>query len=127
MLGELKIKVVSAVLKEDLDLLTKMDPYAIFILGSQKFSTHVANNQGMFPEWGDEFTFFVSDDEKLEIVLYDQDILVDDFIGSGFMSIYKLAERENIVKQLPLYKQGKDAGTIKFEMYFTSVSTAPRN
>ncbi len=123
MQGELKIIVKSAILKEDLDIFTKMDPYAIFTLGSQKFSTQVASSQGMYPEWGDEFTFFVDHDDKLGVILYDQDLLVDDFIGSAFMTIGHMADKRHVVKQLALHKAGRDAGTIKFEMWFKAIDT----
>ena len=58
--GHLNIKVVSAVLERDTEVMGKMDPYVTLTYttanGSKdKLKTKIAEDAGKTPEWNDEF------------------------------------------------------------------------
>ena len=89
--GNLVIKPINATLTRDTELLGKMDPYCVFILGDKKFKTKVKDEAGKNPNWvilkmikaGEEFVTRVENLDMIEVEVWDEDVGKDDFVGSG--------------------------------------------
>ncbi len=54
---ELRIKLLRAELKEDLDMFNKMDPFAVVAVGEATRRTSIKEEAGKNPVWNEEFVF----------------------------------------------------------------------
>lgn len=74
-----------------------MDPFSRLQIGSNKFQTKVAINQGKYPIWNQTFKCLAQPTEELLVEFYDKDIGSPnpDFIASASLPISKIFN-ENI-------------------------------
>lgn len=57
-IGPLHIKIISAQLTRDTELVGKMDPYVEFKIGGQNvYKTAVLDGAGKTPQWNEEFDY----------------------------------------------------------------------
>ena len=66
----------------------KIDPYCTVSLEGKQWKTGTCDNTTE-PEWNEVFKFHVADDDsaRLHFVLWDDNVVSDDFLGEYFMSI----------------------------------------
>jgi len=81
--GNVVFKPIEAHLTHDTELITKMDPYCAFIVGSQKFNSDVCKKGGKHPQWTDAVTVPVTSESTVTVNIMDKDTLTkDDLIGT---------------------------------------------
>jgi hypothetical protein len=70
----------------------KIDPYCTVSLEGKQWRTSVAHNT-LNPEWNQVFKFHVSDENsaRLHFVIWDNNLMSDDFLGEYYLSIAGLA------------------------------------
>ena len=66
----------------------KIDPYCTVSLEGKQWKTNTAENTTE-PEWNEVFKFHVADDDssRLHFVIWDDNVVSDDFLGEYYMSI----------------------------------------
>jgi len=66
----------------------KIDPYCTVSLEGKQWKTNTCENTTE-PEWNEVFKFHVADDEssRLHFVIWDDNVVSDDFLGEYYMSI----------------------------------------
>jgi Ca2+-dependent lipid-binding protein len=68
-----------------------MDPFIILKYGKVKYKTKVLDKAGVNPEWNQEFTIPIgSEQDSLNIFCYDEDFIIDDFIGLTTMKFQEI-------------------------------------
>ena len=90
--GELYFKIIRGQLHINTEIFSEMDPFMILKYGKKKFKTEVLNEAGMNPVWNQEFIFpIVSENDTLNLFCYDEDFIIDDFIGLTTIKFEELA------------------------------------
>lgn len=83
----LTITIVNGEFDEDVEeSADRMDPYAVLTLGTQKYDTQVATNQGRSPTWNESFNFNYdgSKTAKMTLDVWDKNRGKEpDFIGTA--------------------------------------------
>ena len=77
--GVVHVKVVSARNLVDSDVIGKSDPYVVCVLGHQRFKTRVVDNN-LNPDFDESFIFSWDGKAKLELHVFDEDIMNSDGI-----------------------------------------------
>jgi Ca2+-dependent lipid-binding protein len=86
--GHLHLKLIRADLFINTEIFGEMDPFIIVKYGKKKFKTTVHRGAGSNPQWHQEFFIPIgSEKDSLSIFCYDEDFIVDDFIGLTTISI----------------------------------------
>lgn len=68
-----------------------MDPFIILKYGKVKYKTKVLDEAGVNPVWNQEFTIPIqSEQDSLNIFCYDEDFIIDDFIGLTTMKFQEI-------------------------------------
>ena len=110
----------SALLTYDCSTFGSMDPYVIITIGDKVRQTKTAFNMGKKPVWDDVLMFDIKNEQTLHVSLWDQDDFTkDDFICETHINITRILEKIVYQEQYPLYRKGKDVGTISinFSVY----------
>ena len=97
-----------------------MDPYVVLKLGSQSFRTKTHSNAGKQPSWFDVFEFQRTNEEALELSVYDDDIGKDDLVGSGIIYVSKLCVpgAKHFSDSIKLTYKDKEAGDLYVDIDF---------
>ena len=88
-IGLLKVKICSANLTRDTEMIGQMDPFLEFsINGSLIHKTAVKDEAGKTPVWNEEFDYKVKDlSASVYYKVLEEDTFSNDVIGDGTMSI----------------------------------------
>ena len=80
--GELHFNIFRGELYINTEIFSEMDPFMILKYGKKKFKTKVLDEAGVNPVWNQEFVFPISSvQDTINIFCYDEDFIIDDFIG----------------------------------------------
>ena len=118
--GTLIVRPLRANLTYSTETFGKMDPYIIVKLGTNTFTTAVAENQHKTPAWTDAFTFRVNGESTAQITVMEKDTLSkDDLIGEATLQLAPVFQPKNCEVCYEIKKNGKVTGTIlvSFEFY----------
>ena len=92
--GLLTIKIVRGQLYINTEIFSEMDPFIIMKYGKTKYKTKVLEEAGVNPVWNQEFLIPIeSEQDTLNIFCYDEDFIIDDFIG---LSTIKFQEIDGV-------------------------------
>lgn len=92
--GILTIKIVRGQLYINTEIFSEMDPFIIMKYGKTKYKTKVLEEAGVNPVWNQEFLIPIeSEQDTLNIFCYDEDFIIDDFIG---LSTIKFQEIDGV-------------------------------
>jgi Ca2+-dependent lipid-binding protein len=65
-----------------------MDPYVIIAVGAQKERSRVHPDAGKFPQWNDEFTFRLTNEDIVKFEVWDRNhVSSDAMVGEGAVAI----------------------------------------
>jgi thiol:disulfide interchange protein len=97
-----------------------MDPYVKLQMGSQTFKTKTHKNAGKKPSWFDVCEFIRTDEEVLNVQVYDEDIISDDLVGSGVLELKDICipGRQMYSDSIILKYKNKKAGELYLEVNF---------
>lgn len=91
----LNVKLISAQLSHDTELFSNMvphslsqDPYCYIQLGAQRYRSRTKKEAGKKPVWNESFQFTAMDN-NLKITVMDEDVVSDDLVGEGNISVGK--------------------------------------
>ena len=123
--GTLIVRPICGRLTRDTDFFTKMDPYCVVALGSQKQKTRVAVSAGKTPNWQDQLVFKKTFEDSLKIEVWDYDSNSrDDLVGEGYVTVQRVTSTPNWEDWVEVVHKGRKAGDIKLSVTFTPDSSA---
>ncbi len=67
--GSITFKPIEAHLTHDTELITKMDPYCVFLVGNKAFNSEVSKKGGKHPQWTDAITVPISNESSIDVNL----------------------------------------------------------
>jgi len=118
--GTITLKPIEANLTHNTDLLTKMNPYCVFVLGTQRFNTQICKKGGKHPMWNDAIRIPIANEDKILVEVMDKDkITSDDVIGTFTLDLQELYSQQHINKWYPLFYKNKPAGEILLDANFS--------
>ena len=95
------------------------DPYCVLTLGKQTSKSPVINDS-LYPEWNIQFLFHPSNrNQVLTLRIWNQNVLKDDFLGQGQVTLPQGQEGQRFCRELTL-KNGshpQDLGTVSFVVH----------
>ena len=111
--GKLLVRPLTAQLAHDKDLLGKMDPYCVLVVGGQTFKSSVAKSGGKTPSWTDTLTFTINNDQVLIVRLFDKDrFSKDDYIAECAVPLAEVYQKRNLTNWYNVSNKGKLEGKI---------------
>jgi len=120
MQGLISVKPIRGEFLHDEDFFTKMDPYCIIRCGGQQQRTATCKSGGKHPVWYDKFIFQVNNDwDILQIDVFDEDPIHDDYIGVGEMSVAEIKQQGSFAPFAPwidIFHGHKLKGRVLFEL-----------
>ena len=106
------ILVQEAKLTRDTEMFGKMDPYVKITSGGTTFKTKVLDGAGKTPKWNQAFDIaFSSQDDKVVVSVFDEDVTSDDKVGECNTTIRQLLGS----RSLTITHKNKSAGEVFFE------------
>eukprot|EP00826_Nyctotherus_ovalis_P011546 TRINITY_DN12_c0_g1_i13.p2 TRINITY_DN12_c0_g1~~TRINITY_DN12_c0_g1_i13.p2 ORF type:complete len:152 (+),score=20.81 TRINITY_DN12_c0_g1_i13:2-457(+) len=125
--GKLVVRPTHAKLTRDTEFFGKMDPYVKVQLGERIFRTRIHQEAGKTPSWTDAFQFARKNEVVLHVQVCDEDLITDDLVGTGKLSIaeYCTPEEERKKVTVPIYYKGKPAGELFMEIEFEPDKLGP--
>ena len=127
MSGVLIIKPVSAKLKRDTETFGKMDPFCKVSIEGVSYETKVHSNGGKFPAWKDVLTFNRTNQNLMNIEVWDKDTFNDDMIGECTVPLTTIIEKKKSSDWYTLSYKGKNAGEILIEAEWRPDNTSTQN
>eukprot|EP00826_Nyctotherus_ovalis_P057018 TRINITY_DN7789_c0_g3_i2.p1 TRINITY_DN7789_c0_g3~~TRINITY_DN7789_c0_g3_i2.p1 ORF type:complete len:143 (-),score=30.51 TRINITY_DN7789_c0_g3_i2:246-674(-) len=126
--GRLIVKAARAKLTRDTEFLgllrplpnSKMDPYVKIQLGNTTFRTKTHKDASKLPSWFDVFEFKRATEQVLEFHMLDEDVVSDDLVGSGVLSLENICVPcgKKFSDSIKLTYKGKGAGELFVEVDF---------
>jgi Ca2+-dependent lipid-binding protein len=87
----LNLKIVSGQLYRDTEVFGNMDPFVVIEFNGQKYRTKTLDESSKSPVWNETFEIPVyNKDAKITIKCYDEDVTVDDDLGSITLDVGQL-------------------------------------
>ena len=118
--GKLIVKPTRAKLTRDTDVISKMDPYVVVMVGDQKQRTKTHEKAGKTPAWFDVFEFNRNKEDTLEFEVHDDDFGSDDLVGTGSLPLKSIcvSKPAKFSEPVKVTYKGKDVGEVYFEIDF---------
>ena len=89
-IGTLQMLVIKGKLLRNTEFFGQMDPYVQVETKGKTFKTQTIQEGGKNPVWNEAFVIPISSmDDELKITCFDEDLLVDDLVGS---KVFKASE-----------------------------------
>ena len=111
--GTLTVRPQAAKLVHGHHLLSKVDPYVVVQVGTQKLQTQVAKSAGNTPGWSDTLSFKVNGESTILVTVMDKDkITKDDFIGDVTIAMTEIAAKPAFTNTYEIREKGKPSGTL---------------
>ena len=97
-----------------------MDPYVVIEVGSNKFRSKTHNSGGKIPSWYDAFNMRRIDEKLMTIHVNDEDVFVDDHVGTGTIDLTKICEGPCKIfsDDVIIYYKGDPSGKIFMSIHF---------
>ncbi|TNV82162.1 hypothetical protein FGO68_gene4454 [Halteria grandinella] len=114
----LKMKIVEGRLFRNTELFGQMDPFLVIQHDGHSYKTKVIQAGGKTPVWNETFEIAIDGPgDKITIKCYDEDLIMDDFVGEGQFNARALCPiEEGIHKEWYLLKyEGKKAAEVLIE------------
>jgi len=106
-------------LTHDTNLITRMDPYCVFLVGTDKIETDVCKHGGKNPTWNEDIIVPAPEQSMMMVKVMDRDkITSDDHIGSFSLDLKEIESQGFVSKWYPLFYKNKAAGEILVESEF---------
>jgi len=117
--GTIVFKPIEANLTHNTDLITKMNPYCVFVVGTERYNSQICKKGGKHPVWNDSISVPVGNESRLMVEVMDKDrITKDDTIGSFLIDIQEIESQQHVSKWYPLFYKNKPAGEVLLEADF---------
>ena len=81
------VKPLSASLTHDTETFSRMDPYVVCVINGQRQKSRVHQEGGKQPRWNDTLIFNISNFSGMNVQVWDEDMVVDDLIGEGYVDM----------------------------------------
>lgn len=120
--GKLSLTIVSAELARDTEMVGQMDPYVTVRYAGKEVRTPTLKNKGKHPDWNHTFGIpITSINERLEIRVYDEDVLKDDEVGKVYLNVREAGflSMKPIDRTCELYYKQKPAGLLRLKALFS--------
>jgi len=106
-------------LTHDTNLITRMDPYCVFLVGTDKIETEICKHGGKNPTWNEDIIVPAPEQSMMMVKVMDKDkITSDDHIGSFSLDLKEIESEGFVSKWYPLFYKNKAAGEILVESEF---------
>lgn len=107
----MKIRIIQASYIQDIDTLSKMDPFVVVKYADNNYKTNVAKQGGKTPVWKQEFNIGTADNDRIFIQSWEEDPEGSQFIGVTIVDIATKLGAGQI--DLQVTKDKKKQGTLK--------------
>ena len=115
--GNMNLTVVEAELKRDTETFSKMDPYAVLTVKSQKYRTKTLDGAGKKPKWNQSFDIYVaSTSDDMVVTVWDEDVTSDDKVGEATVKIHDLITMGSGGAWIDIFWKGKKAGKVMMKV-----------
>jgi len=125
----IKLTVVSAALKKDIETFSKQDPYCKCSLGAVELKTTVKDNAGKTPKWDETLDFKVDGEPTFDLEIWDKESLKKDRIICKFsapLSWSDFISIQNSNRDFPVVSpKGADFGTVTLKVQLIEDKPAP--
>ena len=105
--GEIRLRmlVVEGELFRDTETFGQMDPFLIIEHNNKKYKTSVHQDGGKTPKWNHEVLIPIrSKNDTLKITCYDEDVIMDSFVGQHTYTVSTIAKaKETVDTWYPLF------------------------
>lgn len=118
MFNKINLRILSAELVRDPNLIMKADPYAIIRTSRAETRTSTASNGGKHPRWNESFNLDVTGDNSIYIAIFDEETIgKDNAIAETFINLNQLQNTNGVIaRSFPLTYKGKNAGELFCEL-----------
>ena len=116
--GTLYVTIYEGKLYRNTELFGEMDPFVeVISKKGVKIKTKVIDEGGKHPVWNQTLEVPIdSIDENVEVRCYDEDVMMDDFVGSTSFPVRDMLGKK---QWYVLHYEGKNAAEILIETKFT--------
>jgi Ca2+-dependent lipid-binding protein len=117
----LEVFVIEARLYRNTEIFGEMDPYVVLNFRGKNFKTRAIDEGGKNPKWNETLILPINSgsttisalvEEQIKIVCLDEELLIDDMVGSTMIKVKDLLDKKEWIK---IQYEGKDCGEILFE------------
>ena len=115
--GVLTIKPRCATITKKTDTFSKGDPYLIIKIDNSEYRTQTYKNTDSIT-FTETFSMKVNKTTSFQVVVMDEDIGPDDFIGVLQVSLENVMHKGKAVEKVALFDDGKEVGSITFDLEF---------
>ena len=127
------VKIISAKLSYDSEIIRKMDPYCSIVLNAeQSFKTKTDEDAGKDPVWGESFTFEIDmamlkdQGQNLGISIYDKERYFEDrFIGKASPLLKEILLKKDFTENFVLGPGAAGAVLCQFQFYSDISNSSP--
>jgi len=92
-----------------------------------KLKTSIKDDAGKNPEWNEEFSIEVSDEDESKLWMndhiivrvWDEDTFGNDAVGFAIIKLSQLCFNGGVTRNFPIYWEGSKAGTVRLSTTFT--------
>ncbi len=117
--GHLTIKVLEGKLTRDVQTFGKQDPFVLIKYMGTEHKTHVHENGGKTPAWGDSFEVNLgSVSDELTFEVRDDEVMSSRIIGVMHVKGSALAINGGVREWFTIYHDDKSAGEVHLETHF---------
>ncbi len=115
--GTLTVRPRAAKITVDTDSFGVGDPYLVLKIGATEYTTAAHKNTSA-PTFTETFSVKVDQLYNFHVKVMDEDVGRDDFVAETTVSLQDVIVKGKAVEVAKLSREGKDAGTITFELEF---------
>ncbi|CAG9315454.1 unnamed protein product [Blepharisma stoltei] len=121
--GILVVHPASAKLVRDVETFGTMDPYCMIKVGKQTLCSNIDINAGKFPNWKEQFNFLVTNEDSLEVSIWDRrPIKGDEEIGNAKIPLANIFLMKNFEGWFAINFQEKNAGQVFLRFVYYPVN-----
>ena len=97
-----------------------MSPYIKVIVGTRQERTNVHADAGKYPQWENEFSFNIVNEDIVSFIACDRNhVSSDSVIGEGHVAIASIVAAGCITEWYEIKYKGKNAGQVQFTFAYT--------
>lgn len=107
---------VSAAVVHEMDIIGRMDPYVLVTVGTMSQKTKVHKRGGRNPKWEDKLVFNCNSNDVIQLRLYDQDFIGDDYMGEVRVPVSEVLNNGGVLNNSYPFVSHNNSGILVVQM-----------